>query len=94
MLSIFFGKTKTLSAIVGDLSKMQMKIYGLGILNPVPSAKEKYLSSQWGSVELIWAVTGGGALSNSNRPWRIREERRDGQKYWEFSNKTKLKGLV
>ena len=45
---------------------MPVKKSGLGLLNPVMSAKEKYISSQRGSAELIWAVTGEGALSNAD----------------------------
>ena len=63
---IFFGNTKTLSPIVGALSTMPVKKAGLGLLNPVTSEKEKYLSSQRGSAELIRAVTGGGAFSNAD----------------------------
>ena len=43
---LFFGKTKTLSPIVGNLSTMPIKMAGLGLLNPVTSEKDKYLSSQ------------------------------------------------
>ena len=42
---LFFGKTKNLSPVVGDLSTMPVRKSGLGILNPVMSAQEKYLSS-------------------------------------------------
>ena len=38
---LFFGKTKSLSPIVGDLSNMLVKKYELGLLNPVTSANEK-----------------------------------------------------
>ena len=55
---LFFGKTKYLSPIVGSLSTMPVKKYGLLILNPVTTAKENYLSSQQVSAELIRAVTG------------------------------------
>ena len=55
---IFFGKKKTLSHIVGALSTMPVKKSGLGILNIVMSAQEKYLISQRGSAELIRAVMG------------------------------------
>ena len=41
---LFFGKSKTLSPIIGTLSKMSLNKYGLGLLNPVTSAKKKYLS--------------------------------------------------
>ena len=63
---LFFRKTKTLSPIVGTLSKIPIKVAGLDLLNPVTSEKEKYLSSQQGSNELIRAVTGGGEFSNAN----------------------------
>ena len=36
---LFIGKKKNLSPIVGALSTMQVKKYGLGLLNPVTSAQ-------------------------------------------------------
>ena len=84
---------KTLSPIVGTLSTIPIKVAGLVLLNPVMSAKDKYLSYQQGSVELVRAVTGGGALSNANHLRTFGEERRDRQKYREVVNKTKLNGL-
>ena len=42
---LFFRKTKTLSPVVGALSTMPVRKYGLGLLNPVTSEQEKYLSS-------------------------------------------------
>ena len=56
---LFFRKKKSLSPIVGDLSTIPVKKYGLGLLNQVSSAKEKYVSYQQESVEIIRAVTGG-----------------------------------
>ena len=44
-----FWRKKTLSPIVGDLSTRSFKKSGLGLLNTVTPAKEKYLISQWGS---------------------------------------------
>ena len=58
------------------------------------SANEKYPSSQRGSAELIWTVTRGGALSNSDHLRTLGEERRDGQKDREVVNETKIEGLV
>ena len=55
---IFFEKT--LSPVIGALSTMPVKKSGLGLLNPVMSAQEKYLSPTQGSIELVRAVTGGG----------------------------------
>ena len=69
----FFRKTKTLSPIVGDIVTMPFKKYGLGLLNPVTSAQEKYLISQWGSAELIQAVTEGGTFSNADHIWTLGE---------------------
>ena len=59
---LFFGNTKTLSPIVGTLSKMPIKVAGIGLLNTVMLTKEKYLSPQRGSAELISAVIGGGVI--------------------------------
>ena len=42
---LFFGKTKNLSPTVGTLSTMPIKVDGMGLLNPVTSAKEKLLES-------------------------------------------------
>ena len=56
---LFFGKMKTLSPIVGSISTMLVKKAGLGLLNTVTSAQEKYLSYQRGIAELFQAVTGG-----------------------------------
>ena len=58
------------------------------------SAKEKYLSSQKGSAELIRDVEGGGVFSNDDHLWMLGEERHDGKKDREAVYKTKLKGLV
>ena len=55
---LFFRKTKTLSPTVVNLSIIPIKVAGLGLLNPVTSAKEKCLSSHPGSAELIRAMTG------------------------------------
>ena len=44
---------------------MTVKKSLLELLNPLTSSHKKYLISQRGSTELIWAVTGGGAFSNS-----------------------------
>ena len=43
-------------------------------MNQVTSAKEKYLSFQRGSAELIRAVTGRGTFSNADRLWKIGEK--------------------
>ena len=73
---------------------MPVKKSGLVLMNPVTSARENYPSSQRGSTELIHSVPGGIEFSNVNHLRTLREERRDGQKYQEVANKTKLKGLV
>ena len=57
---IFFGNTKTLSPIVGALSTMLINKSGSGLLNPVTSANDKYLSLQRASAEIIQDVMGGG----------------------------------
>ena len=45
---LFFRKTKTLSPVVGYLSTMPFNKVGLGLLNTMTSAQEKYLSSTQG----------------------------------------------
>ena len=77
---LLFKKTKTLLPIVGSLSMIPVKKVVLGLLNPVMSEKEKYVSSQRGSAELIWYMTDGGSLSYTNHLPSLGEERRDGQK--------------
>ena len=91
---LFFGKTKTLFPIVGDISTMSVRKSGLGFLNPVTSDQEKYLRSTRGSLELIWAVTGGGELSNADHLRILSEERHDGKESQDIAYKSRLKGLV
>ena len=90
---LFFEKTKSLSPIVGALSTMKVKKYGLGILNPVTSVNDKYLSSQRASAELIRGMTGAGEFFNAYHLLFLRKERRDGQKKRDDANDAKLKGL-
>ena len=91
---IFFGNMKTISPIVAALSTTPVKKFGLGLLNPVTSAEDKYPRSQWGSAELIRDVKGGGALFNVDHIRMLGEEIRDGRKYREYEYETKIKGLV
>ena len=91
---LFFGNTKILSFIVGALSTIPVKKSGPGLLNPVRSEQEKYLSSHQGSAELVWAVTGEGAFSNADHLQTIGEERHDRKKDQDAMYKTKLKCLV
>ena len=72
LLRLFFGKTKLLLLIIGDLSTMLVKKFGLGLLNPVTSVNDKYLSYQRARAELIWAVTGVGAFSNNDQLLALR----------------------
>ena len=85
---------KNLSPILGNLSTMPINMDGLGLINTVTSENNKYPRSQRGRAELIRAMTGGGALSNSDYLQTLGEERCDGQNNREVANKTKLKGLV
>ena len=55
-----------------------IEVDGLGLLNPVMSEKEKYLSSQRGREELIRVMTGGWVFYNADHLHTLREERRDG----------------
>ena len=65
LLRLFCGKSKNLSPFVGALSTIPVSKARLGLLNPVMSAQEKYLSSTRGIVELIWGMTGGGQESET-----------------------------
>ena len=91
---IFFGNTKTLPPVVGDLRTMLVKKYGMGILNSLTLAQDKYFRYTRGSAELVRSVTGGGGLSNANHLWTLSEERRDGNKARDVAYKSRLKGLV
>ena len=53
MPRLFFGNSKTLSPIAGTLSKMPVKKYGLGLLNPVTSVNENFISLQCEITEFI-----------------------------------------
>ena len=77
---LFFKNTKRLSPIIGSLSTMPVNKSGTGLLNPVTSAREKYLSYQQGSVELVRDVTGGGTFYNADHLRTLSEERRDRKK--------------
>ena len=89
---IFFGKTKTLPPVVGALSTMPVKKDRLGLLNPMESDQEKYLSSMQGSAELVRAVTGGGGFSNVDYLRTLSEDRRDGKKVRDVAYESILKG--
>ena len=54
----FFRKSKTLSPIVGTLSKMSVNKSGLGLLNPATSENENCPIFKRASTELIQSVTG------------------------------------
>ena len=70
----FFRRSKNISPIIGNLSRMTAKKYGLGLLNPVMSADKYLLSLQRANTELIQAVTGEGAFSNADHLLALREE--------------------
>ena len=90
----FFINTKTLSPIIGALITIPVNKCVLVLLNPVTPSKEKHLSYQRRSAELIWDVTGGGALSTVDHLLELMEERYDRQKTRDDTNKSTLKGLV
>ena len=66
---------------------------GLGILNPVTSAKDNDLSPHQEIAELIRAVTGVGAFYNCDELLALREERRNRKKNWDETNDATLKGI-
>ena len=73
---------------------MPVKKSRLGLLNPVMSEHKKYLISLRESTELVQAVTGGGELSNDDQLRTLIKERRDGKKYRDVADKSKIKGLL
>ena len=92
---LFFIKKKSLSPIVGALSKMTIEEYRLGIMNPVTSEKEKYPIFHQARTELIRDVTvGGGGFLNANHLLALREERHERAKNRGEANNSKLLGLV
>ena len=91
---LLFIKKKTFSPMVGALSTITVNKYGLVILIPGKSAKEKYLSYQRGSAKLIWAVTGVGAFSNAGQLLALGEEIHDSQNNRDDAINAKLKYLV
>ena len=91
---LFFGKTKTLYPVVGDIFTMPVRKNILGLLNTVTSSQVKHLSSTRGSTEQTRAVTGGGGFSNADHLWTLNEERRDGKEYWDVAYESILKSLV
>ena len=71
---IFSENKKYLSPIIGDLGTIHSNEARLGLLNPVMPAKEKYLSSQLESADLIQVATGGGAFFKYDHLLALREE--------------------
>ena len=55
---LFFIKSKSLTPHIGTLNMMPVKKSGLGLLNTITSADEKYLSLRLKSTDLIRAMTG------------------------------------
>ena len=94
MPRLFFGKSKSLSPILGTLNTILVNKYGLGLLNPVTSTNEKYLSSQRAITEFIRGMKGEGNFSNSDHLLTNREERRNRQKIRDDIKNAKLKELV
>ena len=54
--------------------------YGMGLHNPMTSAKYNYTSSLPWSYELIGAVTGKGAFSTADHIREVKRERQDAGK--------------
>ena len=77
---LFFKMTKTLSPAVVVLSTMLIMNDGLGLLNPLTPAQEKYLISQRVRTELVRSVTGGWSFSNTDHLCALSEEQCDGKK--------------
>ena len=91
---LFSIKTKPLPPIVGALSTIPVKKVGLGLLNTVTSAKDKYISYHQASAELIKDMMGERAFSNADCLLGLREESYDGKKNQDNIKDATLKGLV
>ena len=91
---LLFGIPKTLPPVVGALSKFPVKKYGLGLHNPVKSAAEKHKILLDASCDMNGAVTGEREFSTADQIWAVKEERRDGKKYWDVVNDAKLWGII
>ena len=61
---LFFGKSEYITPLIGTLSTMPVGKSGLGLLNPVTSANEKYSSLQCVSTDFIRSMTWEGKFSN------------------------------
>ena len=91
---LFLGKSKNLPPFVGTISTPKVNKSGLGLYNPVAQAEEKYTGLLCESYDLIGSVTGERELSNADHLWVVKEERRDGKKYWYDGNDAKLRVTV
>ena len=67
---------------------------GLGLQNPATSAAEKYTSLLRARYYMIGAVMGDREISTADHLWSVKEERRDGKKYWDEVNDAKIRGIV
>ena len=91
---LFFGKPETLPPILVALSTFPVKKYGLGLQNPVTSAKDKQNSSLRAIGELIGAVKGEQVFPTNDHIRAVKGERRDGTKYWDAANDAKVQGII
>ena len=79
-LSRFFFGHPPPPPIVGALSTLTVKKSGMGLQNPVMSAKDKYTISLCAIDELIGEVKGEMVFSTADHIWEVKGERRDEKK--------------
>ena len=77
---LFFGKLKSLPPIVGTLSTIPVKKFGLSLQDPVTPANQKYLRMLRGSSNMIGSITEEREFSNIDHLLALREEMNDAQK--------------
>ena len=90
----FYGKSKSLPSIIGNLSTMPVKKSVLGLECPVTLANDKYQILLRASIKLIGSVTRASEFSTHDHLHAVKEERRDGKKTWDDVNAAKLKVIV
>ena len=87
---IFSRESKYIPSIIGTLSKMLFKKYGIGQQDPVTSSNEKYLSLLCVSIKMIGGIIGASEFSTANRLQAVKEEKCGGKKTWDCVNDSKL----
>ena len=87
---IFFGASKTFPLVVGFLSMLTVKTFGIGLQNPMKPEKDKYNNLVCASCKLIGAVNSARVFSTADHIQAVKGKRWGGRKYPDVSNEAKL----